>query len=178
VRSSPTEVVAGEAKVRTEADQDKADLAYLRVLDHHRQQAGITAAILRDGRAKGMLDGMKAILRWCDRGGEEPEGQCLHEIESICRKVLLGIEPFPQTEAAGYTKSWIWNWSKIESGKEYLVCQIAFTPKGVKKILHHAQILLGWEVTRLLEGSYLALPIPDEKPALKEMDEVLWRKKL
>ena len=31
---------------------------------------------------------MEQILRWCDRGGEEPEGQCLHEIEQICRKQL------------------------------------------------------------------------------------------
>lgn len=31
---------------------------------------------------------LETILRWCDRGGEEPEGMCLHEIEQICRKQL------------------------------------------------------------------------------------------
>ena len=34
---------------------------------------------------------IEQILRWCDRSGEEPEGQCLHEIEQICRK-QLGLE--------------------------------------------------------------------------------------
>lgn len=34
---------------------------------------------------------LEVILRWCDRGGEEPEGLCLHEIENICRK-QLGLE--------------------------------------------------------------------------------------
>lgn len=34
---------------------------------------------------------METILRWCDRGGEEPEWLCLHEIENICRK-QLGLE--------------------------------------------------------------------------------------
>lgn len=34
---------------------------------------------------------LETILRWCDRQGEEPEGQCLHEIEQICRK-QLGLE--------------------------------------------------------------------------------------
>ena len=52
---------------------------------------GITAAMLRDGRAKGFIEAFKTILRWCDRSGEEPEGQCLHEIEQICRK-QLGLE--------------------------------------------------------------------------------------
>jgi hypothetical protein len=35
-----------------------------------------------------LIDCIKTILRWCDRGGEEPEGQCLHEIENVCRKLL------------------------------------------------------------------------------------------
>ena len=34
---------------------------------------------------------LETILRWCDRGGEEPEGLRLHEIEQICRK-QLGLE--------------------------------------------------------------------------------------
>lgn len=45
-------VVAGAEKFRTQAEQDAADLTYLRELDRLRQEAGITAAMLRDGRAK------------------------------------------------------------------------------------------------------------------------------
>jgi predicted Zn-ribbon and HTH transcriptional regulator len=49
-----------------------------------------------------------AIMRWCDRGGEEPEGQCLHEIEQICRK-QLGLDLLQLSEPlrcpeCGYTK--------------------------------------------------------------------------
>ncbi len=40
---------------------------------------------------------MEQILRWCDRQGEEPEGQCLHEIEQICRK-QLGFELLKTSE--------------------------------------------------------------------------------
>mgnify|MGYP001590543466 CR=1 FL=1 len=34
---------------------------------------------------------MMAIIKWCDRSDGTPEGQCLHEIEQICRK-QLGLE--------------------------------------------------------------------------------------
>jgi len=34
---------------------------------------------------------LETILRWCDRGGEEPEGYIIHEIENICRR-QLGLE--------------------------------------------------------------------------------------
>lgn len=32
---------------------------------------------------------LEVILRWCDRGGEEPEGQCLYEIERIAKDRLV-----------------------------------------------------------------------------------------
>lgn len=32
---------------------------------------------------------IEIVLRWCDRFGEEPEGQCVHEIEYVCRKALM-----------------------------------------------------------------------------------------
>lgn len=48
-------VEAGAEKIRTQAEQDAADLAYLRELDKLRQDAGITAAMLRDGRAKAIM---------------------------------------------------------------------------------------------------------------------------
>ena len=34
------------------------------------------------------LKALRTILGWCDRSGEEPEGQCLHEIEQVCREHL------------------------------------------------------------------------------------------
>lgn len=48
--------VAGKSKNRTQAEQDAADLAYLRELDDLRQESGITAGMLRDGRAKAIMD--------------------------------------------------------------------------------------------------------------------------
>lgn len=78
-------------RIVTEAEHLAGRLKYLESLHRLRQESGITAAMLRDGRAKGFIDAFQQILRWCDRSGEEPEGQCLHEIEQICRK-QLGLE--------------------------------------------------------------------------------------
>ncbi len=43
------------------------------------------------------ITALQTILRWCDRGGEEPEGQCLHEIEQVARRVLSGCILNPPT---------------------------------------------------------------------------------
>lgn len=48
--------VAGPARNLTESERLQARLAYLESLDQLRQEAGITAAMLRDGRAKEMID--------------------------------------------------------------------------------------------------------------------------
>lgn len=88
----------------TEAEHLAGRLKYLESLHKLRQESGITAAMLRDGRAKGFIDAFKVILRWCDRSGEEPEGQCLHEIEQICRR-QLGLEllkPEPPCRPNGF----------------------------------------------------------------------------
>lgn len=135
-------------------------LNYMANLDTLRQEAGISAAMLRDGRARKMVDSQESlltlqeevdkladfaadslelrigetnivdrlnaicgdkqveamqarkatfdrkqplhiILAWCDRNGEEPEGQCLHEIENVCREALgLDIlKPAPDNTA-------------------------------------------------------------------------------
>ena len=48
------ESVAGE--LRPEADREAGRIAYLENLDELRQQAGITAAMLRDGRARAIVE--------------------------------------------------------------------------------------------------------------------------
>ncbi len=78
-------------RVVTEAEHIEGWLKYLESLHKLRQESGIMVAMLRDGRAKGFMQAFQQILRWCDRSGEEPEGQCLHEIDQICRK-QLGLE--------------------------------------------------------------------------------------
>jgi hypothetical protein len=56
-------VEAGASKNRTKAEEEAAELVYLRELDRLRQEAGITAAMLRDGRATDMA----ALWQKCAR---------------------------------------------------------------------------------------------------------------
>lgn len=58
---------------KTQAEQDAGELQYLRGLDRLRQEAGITAAMLRDGRAKSLIASLDApVPEWlpAERLGE------------------------------------------------------------------------------------------------------------
>ena len=50
----------------------------------HERRAGHSTLFVKEE----VVNTFKTILAWCDRSGEEPEGQCLHEIEQVCRNAL------------------------------------------------------------------------------------------
>lgn len=59
-------IQAGETKNRSQEEADAAKLRYLEGLDNLRQEAGISAAMLRDGRAKGMMERFSALEKLSD----------------------------------------------------------------------------------------------------------------
>lgn len=53
-----------------------------------RQEAGISAAMLRDGRARKMVDSMRSILNCCKRNDNGRPYDDLYEIEQIVKNAL------------------------------------------------------------------------------------------
>ncbi len=55
---------------------------------------------------------------------------------------------------------WITDWSKIIMGENYIVCPIGLLAEGHTRLAQPIGRLAGWEVVRLLAGTYAALLVP------------------
>lgn len=60
--------------------------------------------------------------------------------------------------------NWITDWSEISENERYIVCSIAAKADDLHTLyLYKPEIMLGWQVKRLMAKCYAALPMPEFK---------------
>ncbi len=65
--------------------------------------------------------------------------------------------------------NWITDWNEIHESATYITCAVGVSRTDGSFYLYEPQLLLGWQVKRLMEKVYAALPCP---PFTKTKEEL------